>query len=726
VLNYFKKFPVVKQYDQKDCAPAALLTVLKYYKGNSSLPHLRELCNTNLQGSTMLDIVNAAKSLGFKAIGASGNYEDLMKEKMPCIAHVVMNETLNHFIVIYKINKDKIFVADPGKGKYWLSKEEFLKIWKSKAVVLLESEKELYKKEFPQWYNWVYSYIKKEETWVYQSLFLGTVYTILGLVTALFVQLLLDKFIPQKDYTKIIYSGGLLLTILILKSFAGYFRQRFLIILNKKVNVNINADFLLHLFKLPKRFFDTRKIGDITARMNDAIRIQRAILQIIGVSIIDIFVIIASFAFMFYFSSMLAWLSFALIPIYALVLLLSIKKIKGQQNDVMKGYALVEATYFDSLKGIDEVISFNSGNTYSKINKFFFGNYQDKIKILGFTQANLSLFADVFSSIIIVGILTSGAIWVIEGKFLIGEMMAAYSLLANILPAVNRFVNTNIVLQETSIASIRLRDMLLVETEKSNGELQFEMSSSLSIKNGSFSWNGRKNLFQNINLNIGKGKVTSLWGNSGAGKSTLVQILQRKYDLNSGNIFVDETVADEIDLSEYRKNIGVVPQTIKIFNGTIAENILIGREISDLSILEKRIVELELLPFYQRFEYGLATIIGEDGRDLSGGEEQLISITRALLNKPKVLIIDEGLSGIDIELEKIIFDVIKKYAKENAVLLITHNLNSIMKTDFVYVLANGTILQKGNPQELISVDGYFKQMWKLKESIYQNEVVVNE
>jgi len=720
------KYPIVKQYDQKDCGPAALLSVLKFYKGNSSLPHLRELCNTNLQGSTMLDLVNAANTLGFKAIGASGEYEDLIKEKMPCIAHVVIDEKLNHFLVIYKMKGKKVYAADPGKGKYWLKKNEFLKIWKSKAVVLLEPENELYKKETPQWYNWVYSYIRKEETWVYQSLFLGTVYTILGLVTALFVQLLLDKFIPQKDYTKIIYSGGLLLVILLIKSFAGYFRQRFLIILNRNVNVNINADFLLHLFKLPKRFFDTRKIGDITARMNDAIRIQNAILQIIGVSLIDIFVIVASFAFMFYFSSMLAWLSLALIPIYALVLLLSVKKIKGQQNDVMKGYALVEATYFDSLKGIDEVISFNSGNSYSKVNKFFFGNYQDKIKTLGFTQVNLSLFAEVFSSLIIVGILTSGAVWVIEGKFLIGAMMAAYSLLANILPAVNRFVNTDIVLQETSIASTRLRDMLLVDKEDNKGTVKFNMNKNLSIKNGSFSWNGRKNLFDNVNIDIKKGKVTSLWGNSGAGKSTLVQILQRKYDLSTGSLFVDETAAEEIELSEYRKNIGVVPQTIKIFNGTIAENILIGRPIDDVTKLVKKIDELGLSEFYQRFEYGLATIIGEDGRELSGGEEQLISITRALFNNPKVLIIDEGLSGIDIELEKIIFDIIKNYAKENAVLLITHNLNSIMKTDYVYVLANGTISQKGTPQELISVEGYFSQMWKLKESIYQNKVVVNE
>jgi len=102
------KFPLVKQYDQKDCGPAALLSIVKYYGGNSSLPYLRELCNTNLRGSSMLDVVNAAKIIGFKAIGASGEYEDLLKEKMPCIVHLIIDDKLNHFSVVYKIKDDKI------------------------------------------------------------------------------------------------------------------------------------------------------------------------------------------------------------------------------------------------------------------------------------------------------------------------------------------------------------------------------------------------------------------------------------------------------------------------------------------------------------------------------------------------------------------------------------------------------------------------------------------
>lgn len=715
------KYPLIKQYDQKDCGPAVLLSIIKYYEGNSSLPHLRELCNTNLHGTTMLDIVNSAKVVGFKAMGAAGEYNDLLNEKMPCIAHVIINDTLNHFVVIYKIKNNKIFIADPGKGRYWLSKDEFLKIWKNKSVVLLEPEKEIINQRVPDWYNWLYTYLQKESSWVYQSLFLGVIYTVLGLLTAIFVQLLLDKFIPQKDYSKILFSGGFLITILIIKSIAGYLRQRFMIVLNKKINTNINADFLEHLFRLPKKFFDSRKIGDITARINDAIRIQNAVMQVVGISIIDILMIVGSFSLMFYFSSLLALLSLAIVPIYGFILLSNVRKLKNEQNDVMKGYSAVESMYINSLKGIDEISSYNAGGYYTKINKLLFGDYQEKIKVLGFTQANLSFFAEVFSSLIIVGLLTGGALLVIEGDFLIGEMMAAYSLLANIIPAVNRFVNTNIVLQETSIASTRLMDMLIVEQENENGNSEFSLNEKLSVKKGSFSWNGREYLFTNISLEIKKGEITALWGKSGSGKSTLVKILQRKYKLNSGAIFIDDKNSQEINLFQYRQNIGIVPQSIRIFTGTIAENILIGREIKDYAFLEKRIVEVGLYTFYNKFDYGLATMIGEDGRELSGGELQLLSITRALLLEPSILIIDEGLSGIDVEYERLIFSVLKNYSKNNAVLLITHNLYSILKTDYVYVLADGTISQQGTPQEVISKPGHFKKAWQIKEGIYSDQ-----
>lgn len=187
-MPFWEKYPVIKQYDQVDCGPACLLSILKFYKGNTSLVHLREMMNTSVNGSTMLDLVNSAKEIGFHAFGASGEYEDLMKEHLPCIAHVVIDNQLQHFVVVYKINAKEVLIGDPGKGLYKLSKNQFLEIWKSKAVVLLKPEKELLNEKTITWFNWIMQYIKKDNIWIIQSIFLGIIYTILGLLTSIFLQ----------------------------------------------------------------------------------------------------------------------------------------------------------------------------------------------------------------------------------------------------------------------------------------------------------------------------------------------------------------------------------------------------------------------------------------------------------------------------------------------------------------------------------------------------------
>ncbi len=716
--SFHNKYTIVRQYDQADCGPATLLSILKYYDGNTSLVYLREIMNTNTNGTTMLDLVNAAKQIGFNAYGASGEYEDLMKEQMPCIAHVVMDKQLLHFIVIYKINEKGVLVGDPGKGVYKLSRKSFTEIWSSRAVVLLKPEKILLKEKTINWFTWIMRYIKKDNIWIVQSIFLGTIYTVLGLLTSLFIQKLIDVYIPQKNTTWIYYTGIFLFLLLLIKASSGFIRDKFLVVLNKRINNNITGDFFDHLFQLPKKFFDTRKRGDITARIHDAMRIQQAVLQIGGMTIVDLLIILGSFGLLFNFSLRMALVALTVFPIYSAILFLSTKKLKLQQNDVMKGYALVESTYIDTLGGADEIKSYNSESFYSKLNKSFFTLFQNNIEILGVTQARLSLFAELSAVTITIGMLLFGAIWVVNNDIKLGEMMAAYSLAAGILPSINRLNYANISLQSANIAAIRLMDMLLVEKEKNTSQISFSLEDSLQLKSASFSWNRRQYLFENINLEIPKGRITSLWGPSGSGKSTIVQLIQRKYDLMGGTILIDGIDYKEIDLVEYRNNIGVLPQQIKIFNGTVADNIIAGRNIQDIHQLNTLIEATGLSSFLKRFENGLFTLLGEDGRKLSGGEMQMLALIRALLFKPKVLIIDEGLSGIDFEIEELIYESINEYSKDNAVLLITHNLTNLLKTDYLYILENGKILEHGKPNILVQTGSSFKRSVK---KLYSNK-----
>jgi ATP-binding cassette subfamily B protein len=717
-----KKYLVVKQYDQVDCAPASLLSVLRYYGGDDSFVRLRELCATNVSGSTMLKLVEAAQQLGFKANGATGEYEDLMTEQMPCIAHVVLENQLQHFVVVYKIDNKQVLVGDPGKGLVKLSKNEFLKIWIQKSVVLLKPNSKLHKTTPPKWYNWIIGYLKKEDNWVFQTLFLGVVYTVLGLLTAVFIQLLIDRFIPEGDYSKIAYTGLFLFLLLFIRAFSGYIRQRFSVELNKRISININTEFITRLFKLPKKFFDTRKTGDVTARIHDSIRIQQAMLLITGTTIIDGLIILGSFVFIFQFSVTLAWIALGAVPIYGIILWLNSRKLKLEQNEVMKNYALVESTYIDSLTGIDDIFNFNGASAFTQLNRFIFGNYQSKIENLGLTRSKLGLFAELSGAVITIGVLIAGAFWVLSGNLLLGEMMAAYSLLANMLPSVNRLVDANISLQGASIASQRLLDMLLVEEEPNWGTKEFKLDKSLKISNGVFAWPSGKGLFKKINMNLKKGEISALWGVSGSGKSTLVQIIQRKYDFDGGHVFIDDISADHFDLNSYRKNIGLIPQDIKIFNGTLAENILCGRSLKTIDELNTKINDLGFSAFLSRFEQGLFTLLGEDSRQLSGGEKQIIGLIRALFEVPEALIIDEGFSAIDVDMEAQIFKLIQDYAQTHIVLLISHSLRTIIRADNIYVLQDGAIIQNGTAESLIKNEGYFKRIWQSYQETNRKEI----
>jgi ATP-binding cassette subfamily B protein len=659
----------------------------------------------------MLDLVFAAKKLGLNAEGGRGNYEALLSSKMPCIAHVTVDDRQTHYLIIYRITKTSVLLGDPGKGLYKLSRENFERIWNSNSVILLKPQKILYNKLQIHWTQWIFSYFKQESLWINQSVFLGIIYTLLGLITAVLIQRLIDELIPSKNMTHIGYFGGLLCFILLIRASAGYLRERFLVILNKRLSKSINGEFLQHLFKLPKHFFDTRKKGDITARIHDIMRIQQAVLKISGSLIIDILIVIGALFMMFYFSTMIGWIMLIFIPLYTLILLFHSRPFKKLQNNVMKDFARVESVYIDSLDGMDDILNFNVSDSFSNTNKLIYGMFQDKIETLGFKRIRLMFLVETSGALITAAVLIFGALAISQDQMKLGEMIASYSLLAYIIPAINRSIEANISVQGAFVAIRRLMDLLLVDKEKDSGTKPFEMKNSLKIEQAKFSWSANKQLFQNLDMRLQKGKLVSLWGPSGEGKTTLVQMINRKYKPEDGKILLDGIPADEIKLGDYRKNIAVVSQQVKLFNGTIGENIVLGRPTTSLNEQKDLIHRYGFSNFFSRFEYGLFTRVGEDGRILSGGEKQMVGLARALFDRPEILIIDEGLTALDREIEKTIFKILSAYAKNHSVLINTHNFRIIMKTDYLYVLKNGLIIQQGTPNQLFKKDGFFRSVF---------------
>lgn len=689
-----RRYPVVRQYDHADCGPAALMSVLRFWGGDTSLVHVRELSHTDRRGTTMLSLVRAATALGFEARGATGDFDALQREQMPCIAHVVLTEAggLHHYLVIYEIDHEGVNVGDPAKGRYRLSRDEFTAIWRQRAVILLSPKRPLVDMPARHWLVWVAGHFCEERTWLSQSIFLGIVYTGLWLLTSLFVKRLVDTFIPDRNIRGVVVTAVALAVVQAFRAGAGYLRQRFLIGVSARTNVRIAQHFLQHVFRLPARFFDTHRRGDVMARINDTVQIQAAVVRIIGVTVIDVLIILGTLAATFIVAPSLGLLALATVPLYALLLMGTTRRIRSAQNNVARSHADVESTYVDSLGGIDDIRTFGVERPFALAAEQHYRAFQAGTAMLSQLQARASLVAEIGGGLLVIVVLAAGAVLVVHGSLALGAMLAAYSLLAGALPSVNRLVEANVAIQSASIAAIRLMDLLLVETDPPDKTaVPFEMHRGMRLEGVRFAWPRGEVLFSDITMSVPRGRITALSGPSGSGKSTLVKLLQRSYPVGGGQILVDDQPADKIALPEYRANVAVLRETTKIFNLSLSDNITLGRTGAAAELLN-RINATGLESFIARFPGGLDTMLGEDARQLSSGERQIVGLLRALLAEPALLIVDEGVNAIDQEMVDIAHHSLRAYAGEHAVLLISHNRWTVEIADYVYHLRDGRAL----------------------------------
>lgn len=690
MISALRRRSVVRQYDQADCGPAALLTALRHLGGDASLATVRSLAGTDARGTSLASLVEAATRLGLRARGATGTLDDLAGETLPCIAHVVNERRLFHFVVVYSIGK-RVAIGDPGLGRRSITRADFERIWVTRAVVLLEPTEALVSDRPPHWVAWLAGYCRADSSWLTQTVFLGLVYTALALATSVLIKGLVDSVIPSHDLRRVWIMGAALATAQCLRAGCGWLRQRFLTDVGARVSVRMTQDFLGHIFRLPASFFDSRSTGDITSRVADAVKIQGAILRAVGSTLTDVFLLGGSLTVVCFLAPALGWYAIGATVLYGAVLYPLTRPIRDQQGRAMQAYAAVESTYIDSLTGAHVVAAFTASSYFAHLNATLFATFQEHVRRLGLRQAAVAACAEVVGGILVTSMLVSSAVLVIHKELELGVLLAVYSLVATALPAIARLLETNVVVQGAAVASARLLDLLNAPPEVDDGRQSFRMEHGLSLRGVTHRWPNGPVVLHDVSLEIPRGEVTALLGSSGAGKSTLVTLLERRYAPTAGCVFVDALAAAQVTLDSFRRNVVVVPEAAKMFKGTLASNIELGRGPTPGAISAELIRTFQLEEFIGRFSLGLMTPIGEGGRHLSSGERQVVTLLRALLSRPAVLIVDEGLNAMDMELASLVLRLLRAYSRDHAVLLISHNPVLISWADRSYNLRNGRI-----------------------------------
>jgi len=418
---------------------------------------------------------------------------------------------------------------------------------------------------------------------------------------------------------------------------------------------------------------------------------------------------------MFTYYWKLALVVLFIVPFYSAIYYLTNRENKVVERKLMENVADLESQLVESLNSIHTIKSFGleehaNVKTEASLIRLLKTLYRSGLNSI-FTGSSSEFFSKLFTIIL----LWVGAGIVLNNELTPGELLSFYALTGYFTGPVSSLIGLNKAVQNAMIAADRLFEIMDVEREKE--ELQIDLapawSGSITFKNVTFRYGASVTVFEDLNLEIHKGKVTAIVGESGSGKSTLMALLQRLYPLNSGQISVGDCNVQYITPDSLRRVIRIVPQRIDLFTGNVVDNIAVGDDQPDVNKILTLCSSLGILDFIEKLPNGFTTWLGENGATLSGGQRQRIAIARALYKDPEILILDEATSSLDSGAEHYIrnmTDLLRERSK--TVIMITHRLSSVVRADKIVVLEAGKVAEEGKHEELLRNKGAYYRLWK--------------
>jgi ATP-binding cassette subfamily B protein len=359
-----------------------------------------------------------------------------------------------------------------------------------------------------------------------------------------------------------------------------------------------------------------------------------------------------------------------------------------------------------------------SGNKESLLSKAvqsIYNFFQGKVYELGILGNKINLWAQIGSVVLISGVIAWTSFLVLDKHILLGEMMAIVTIVGGLVTSVINTAMANIQFQEAKVAFERMYEFSAAEpeyeAEVSSSKFQIPICEALELKGLNFRFPGKSLLLKEINMKFEKGQMTTIFGEIGCGKSTLVSVLQRFYPFESGEILINGSNWDSMSIPAWRNHIGVVTQQVKLFNGTILENICL-EENPNVQEMINFCRETGLDGFINEFQQGYATIINENSTNLSGGQQQLIALARALYQKPQVLFLDEATAAMDRRTEQFVLKLLQEKKKEMMIIFVTHRVQLARQTDYIYVIENKQIASSGTHEEVIQNNQLYREAFE--------------
>lgn len=717
-------FPHEFQMDAKDCGPACLKIIAKYYGKYYSLQYLRDLCGVTREGISLLDISYAADKIGLRTIAVKASMDELAERVvLPCIIH--WDDC--HFIVIYKVRADKVYVSDPAKGLLTYHIDEFISKWYREGdnigvVMALEPmasfkqmevhEKKERMKNFENLLGYFTPY-KKAFFILFVIMFIAT---LLQAFLPFISKAVIDVGIHTQDITFIHMVLIANIVLLLSITLSNILRDWVLLHVTTRVNISLISDYLIKLMKLPVTFFENKLIGDILQRAHDHERIRSFIMNNSLSMIFSMVTFLIFSIILLIFHKTIFFLFIAGSILYACWVLMFLKIRKKLDWEYFELTAKNQSYWVETIGNIQDI----KINNYEDLKRWKWEAIQARLyrlnlKVLKINNAQTlgSQFINKMQNMLITFYC---AIAVINGEITFGVMISVQFITGMLNGPVSQFIGFIQSAQYAKISFMRINEIhkLKDETEDSAIEInniELPKNKKLVVSNVSFQYTPTSPLvLKNIRLVIPEGKITAIVGDSGSGKSTLLKLLLRLYKPSDGAIFIGKMNISNISLRQWRNKCGAVMQDGKLFNDTIINNIVLEEDRIDYQALQDAVTVANIANEIEQMPNGYQTLIGENGRGLSGGQKQRILIARALYKNPDYLFFDEATNSLDTVNEQKIVKALDSIFLNKTVVIIAHRLSTIRKADQIIVMKNGQIMEVGNHDTLMKHKQFYHEL----------------
>lgn len=667
-VKKLKKYPFVKQRSLKDCGVASLLMIIKYYGGNVNFDTLEEMCKISKKGISAFHLIQAGEMIGLKGKGCHLNLNKMKPSMLPCIVHVTTKQNFFHYMVLYEIRKKDVIVGDPAIGIQKIKLDDFTEMF-NETVLIFKPVRVLPKEEKIQnMFSWILSYLKIYHHMLIRILFYSLITIFLIISTSFSVQLFLYGVKKKQKFLITIFLSVFLM-VHVLKTIFLFIRNRKIIHLDRVIDTSLTKEVFHRIISLPFSYYHNKTVGEIMNRFSDIPLLKNVITEIFIEDSLSILLSICSFFVLIFMNKNITL--YAIIFMFITIFISTIhmpelrRKIKKYKESRERFVAFTYESFenYETIKGShkEKEIQKQFDRVFEEYQKEKY-EYQSMVQKIELTKS----FIEQVSHLIL---LYFGVLMIIEKKLSISALFTLEFLLPIFLDPIYKFMEHMINIKESNDSFQRIINLFY--EKKQSGFVEKEIDGNITFQNLTFSYDDHTNILENVNLNIKAKQKIMIIGKSGSGKSTLFYLLMGYYKVPRGMIFIDH-----IDINDYKTNtlnhqIVLLSQTENLFSDTIYNNLSFFEKKNPKKIINASEKSMACSVINQN-ELGYFYPLEENGLNLSGGERQKLMLSRTLLLKFSILLIDEGLNQIDEETERKILQNIFEEYKDKTILVISH------------------------------------------------------